>query len=184
MAKRDVALRLALAAVVATAAACSDELKLPGCVSALIASCAPRGACVAAQTVNTTDICFHSGVHATSTKVDDPKACNSGVKVVTVANADGSPCYSVESWIDSGMVCEGARYVWKDASGQVVATGTRDWDSRATITCAATNEATSCKGPSGLSGGDPCCAITSFGTPVCDYPDQDACAAGACAAAN
>jgi hypothetical protein len=111
-------------------------------------------------------------------------ACNLGVKVVVVANADGSPCYSVESWIDSGLACEGARYVWKDASGQVVATGERDWDSKVSITCAATSEATSCKGPSGLSNGDPCCGITGFGTPVCGYPERDSCTPGACAAAN
>jgi hypothetical protein len=125
-------------------------------------------------------------VRATWATVDvgDPTACNIGVRVVTVAKADGSPCYSVESRIDASLVCEGALYTWKDASGQVVATGERDYDSKISITCTTTNEAVHCKGPSGLSGGDPCCGITSFGTPVCDYPDRSSCMPGACAAAS
>jgi len=186
MPNRAVALRVALAAVIGTAAGCSDKLALPECLRSLIASCAPQGACVASGTVEASDICFDSGVRATWATVDvaDPTACNLGVRTVTIAKADGAPCYSIESRIDSSLGCEGARYTWKDASGQVVATGQRDYDSNTSITCATTNEVVGCKGPSGLSGGDPCCGITGFGTPVCDYPDRGACAPGACAAAN
>jgi hypothetical protein len=158
------------------------DLVLPDCVQALIASCPPSGTCVSQKTDGgaKSELCFASGVHATSTTLDDQNGC-SGVTVVTVTKADGSPCYSIESNLEG--VCEGTRYVWKDAAGQVVATGSANGYSSptTTITCTAINDTTSCNAPSGANGGkgDPCCGVSVVGTPICNFPDPS-CSVGPC----
>jgi hypothetical protein len=169
--------------------ACSDEsLQLPDCVSALIASCAPQGACVysdTSATISMPDVCFASGVQAALRQTDGPGACGGFVKVVQVAKADGTPCYSFESYVDSGMQCEGERFTWKDASGVVVATGLTNGylTPRTKITCAATSEVRSCgRETSGGGASDGCCSIDDFGAASCAPPvGAGTCTAGACA---
>jgi hypothetical protein len=86
-----------------------------------------------------------------------------------VTKADGSPCYSFESHADPDMACTGFRFTWKDASGQVVATGTFNPDALpdTTVTCAGTGEVLSCNRNIPDGGPPPLCVcISDFGTLV------------------
>ena len=89
--------------------------------------------------------------------------------VTRVTKADGSPCYSFESHADPDMACTGFRFTWKDASGQVVATGTFNPDvvPNTTVTCAGTGEVLSCNRNIPDGGPPPLCVgISDFGTLV------------------
>ena len=167
----------------------SDDLQLPGCLSDLLASCPTAGTCSfsSSATGEPPEVCFASGVHAAFSSMDAPDACNVGVHIVTVTTAAGTPCYSMESFVDSGMVCEGVRYTWKDASGQVVATAVENGFStpRLVVTCASSGEKRSCgratvEGPT-----DGCCRISDLGAASCTPPvGSGTCSPGDCAPVN
>ena len=98
----------------------TGDLELPDCVKALVAPGATAGTCTSERTDGgaLSEICFDSGVRASFM---GDYAAGAGTRVVQVKKADGAPCYSFETSSTTGG--EILRYVWKDAAGQVVATG-------------------------------------------------------------
>ena len=91
----------------------------PPCLRELFASCPLTGSCrQSPPDGGSQQVCFASGVKQERTGA----AC--GKSELKVARADGSLCYTLEI-NNSGptMACERGTYTWKDASGQVVATG-------------------------------------------------------------
>jgi hypothetical protein len=145
------------------------SLQLPDCVTALLASCPPEGTCTNGFTDAgaLSDTCFVSGVHATFTSMEAP-GCRS-TRLTRVTKTDGSPCYSFESYADPNMGCTGFQFAWKDASGQVVATGTFNPDTipSTMVTCAFTGETLSCNRNIPDGGSPPLCVgISDFGTLV------------------
>jgi hypothetical protein len=150
------------------------NLELPQCVKTLVGACATTGACTSeATSTGASEICFDSGVGAsimgTGTAID--------TRIVRVSKPDGSPCYSLES----GVLITGevVRTVWKDAAGQVVATGDNNPFATPThqITCAVGGETRTChnppQNPTGL-----CCDISELGNATCVAPLS--CSAGTC----
>jgi hypothetical protein len=155
-----------------TGGAGGGALLLPDCVTSLLASCPPEGTCVigVADAGTLSDVCFASGVHASFTSVSNGTSCRGGsTRVTQVTKSDGSPCYSFESYADPDMACTGFRFTWKDASGQMVATGTFNPDTipNTMVTCAGTGEALSCNRNIPDGGPPPLCVgISDFGTLV------------------
>jgi hypothetical protein len=124
-------------------------------------------------------------VHAAFSRVD-PGTCG-GVQTVTVATTAGAPCYSMESTVDHAMACEGVRYTWKDAGGQVVATAVENGylTPRLVITCASGGEASSCGKATSDGTTDGCCRISDLGAASCAAPVRSGtCTPGNCATAN
>jgi hypothetical protein len=117
-------------------------------------------------------------VRATVSSRDDAKACSGHVDIREVTKADGSPCYTFETYVSNGTACESIIYTWKDPSGQVIASGANGFSNLTTITCAATGESANCQGPQGLPPSGGCCGVTGFGTAACS--DGVACSSGAC----
>jgi hypothetical protein len=152
------------------------KLDLPDCVQALVAACPTTLFCVVATTDGgfASDICFQSGVRATFS--GNITGTGSGPKVVQVTKADGSPCYSMETSLFGGEVY---RYVWKDAGGQTVATGSYDpfGNPTHTISCAGGGQTRTCHAPP-VSGGGGCCSLNELGNATCTAPPP--CAAGIC----
>src|SRR5262245_9581232 len=152
--------------------AAGGALQLPGCITSLFASCPPEGTCVNGFTDagSLSDTCFDSGVHASRGSVANALACRgSATQVTRVTTADGSPCYSFESYADPDMACTGFRFTWKDASGQVVATGVFNPDASpsTTVTCTNSGEALSCYWPNPAGAPPPTCyGISDLGTLV------------------
>ena len=118
-----------------------------------------------------TDVCFDSGVHATFATVADTNSCG-GRRVVQVTRADGSPCYSYEKYVSNGTACEGTVYTWKDAAGQVVATGTSNPYSTPShqITCTNGGQKKTCHNPIIFGSTGACCGITEVGVAGCAPP--------------
>jgi hypothetical protein len=147
-------------------------LQLPGCVADLLASCPPEGTCNIGITDAgvLADACFASGVHASFTSVENAPGCRGGATRVTrVTKPDGSPCYSFESYADPDMACTGFRFTWKDASGQVVATGIFNPDTtpNTMVTCTRSDETLICNRPiPGGASSAQCIGISDFGTLV------------------
>lgn len=185
------ALKIALVSALGPlAVACSnDNLQLPSCLSALLASCPPAGTCTYSYSAATTDddfdACYASGVHAAFSNVQDGTTPG-GIFVVAVTTASGLPCYSFESRTADGMAGEGASLTWKDAGGQVVATAISNGylNPRIVITCAAGGETRSCGNDNPSDGSDGCC-IDNVGTARCGYyVGSGTCSLGDCAPAN
>ena len=158
----------------------TPALLLP-CLTNLLASCEPQGACTSSSDAGVTAaICFESGVRVTYSKVSKTGACAGFSNVTVVTKADGSPCYSFESYFDSGMACEGERYTWRDAAGQLVASGVRNpYDNPSTRVLCTGGVASTCHNPAPLGASTPCCGITNLGTSQCMYASQQ-CTAGSC----
>ena len=116
------------------------------------------------------DVCFVSGVHAKFSSVANTSACGGSSRVVQVTRADGSPCYSYETYVVQGTFCEGTAYVWKDAAGQVVATGTSNPYSNPThqITCANGGQKKTCHNSILFTDTGACCGITELGIASCE----------------
>jgi hypothetical protein len=153
---------------------------LPDCVTNLLASCEPQGACTSSSDAGVTAaICFASGVRVTYSQ-GPQTGCASFSNVTVVTKADGSPCYSFESYRDSGMACERDVYIWRDAAGQLVAMGV--WhphnNPSTRVSCSGGVEST-CNGPATFGVSNPCCGITNLGTSQCMYASQQ-CTAGSC----
>jgi hypothetical protein len=157
-------------------AANTPALSLPDCVTNLMAACPPAGACTG-QAPGI--ICFASGVRATHTMVARSTACGGGMSdLMTVTKADGGACYSIERYVDNAMLCEGTRYLWRDAAGVLVATGVDNPynNPTTTVTCTTGGASGSCHAP--INSGIPCCGITQLGTSVCS--DSSVCVMGNC----
>ena len=155
------------------------SLALPGCLKDLLAACAPQGTCVATPAdAAGSAFCFASGVRVTLTYRPISTLCNdSSVDVVTVSKPDGTPCYSYETYIDQGLGCEHSTHTWKDAAGNVVATGRRSlvFGNSVGITCMASGERTACEGR------DDCCNVSQFGGATCAVGVPPvACTQGSC----
>jgi len=129
-----------------------------------------------------TAACFDSGVRATFAPVDDPTTCGEHV-VAQVTRADGSPCYSYEKYGVTVTRCEGTAYIWRDAAGQVVATGTSNPYSNPThqITCANGGQKKVCHNPIISTNTGACCAISELGVAGCGLPlGHTRCRTGTC----
>jgi hypothetical protein len=162
-----------------------SPLMLPDCLADLIGSCAPIGACVNGPTDGgvPSHICFEAGVRVTQTVVPDDRACGFGLQIARVTKPDGSLCYSVESYVDNGMACEGWRYTWKDAAGQAVANAISNPYLSPTLTITCTQGGVSTCDNDFLSGpGNSCCGLASYGVPVCPDGVRISCTTGSCAA--
>jgi hypothetical protein len=150
---------------------CSKDLELPACVKNLVAACATTGTCTSEGTAGTvSDLCFASGVRASFT---GEFAGTSGSKTVSVTKADGSPCYSFETSLHGG---EQLQYTWKDATGQVVATGSNSGGfgtPSVQIMCAGGGETKTCDFST-----DTCCDLTNLGNATCVSPVS--CTSGTC----
>ena len=168
-------------------AGASAALELPACLQQLIGQCAPEGACImttAPAGFGTT--CFDSGVSASANVTSDSRACGGNVQTMTVAKSDGTPCYTFESYLDaSNAACSVTLYTWKDAAGNVVATGmaspSPSWD--LTVTCAMTAATARCTLPMpDHYPPDGCCNLTAYGSAVCraGAPVGVACTNGVC----
>jgi hypothetical protein len=151
------------------------DLVLPDCVQALVASCQPAGACVSELVDGGawSELCFSSGVRATT---EGDFVGSGGSKVISVSRADGTPCYSFQTTLIGGELYQ---YVWKDAAGQVVATGSEGPFATPTaqLTCAVGGQTTTCNGsfvnPTGA-----CCSVSLLGNTTCG--GMPACTTGSC----
>lgn len=151
----------------------SKDLELPACVKNLVAACATAGTCTSegTDTGAVSELCFASGVRASFT---GEFAGTHGTKTVSVTKADGSPCYSLETSLSGGEIL---LYAWKDAAGQVVATGRNNgglWTECHEIMCADGSETKTCDGNSTGA----CCDLTNLGNATCVSPVS--CTAGTC----
>lgn len=104
----------------------------PSCLASLSTACAPSGTCVDQMDATTGlgNSCYSNGVKVLTTY--DSTSQNI---VATIKNPGGT-CYT----FNVGMSAAGAStyaYVIKNASGQAVATGTRDAAGTTIITCTA-----------------------------------------------
>ena len=86
----------------------------PACLDALVQSCPTTGACTYAVSLNPigANVCFSNGVKAQN--------ATAPLTTSTVKNANGNPCYTVETTAGNA----GVGYVWKSPAGATVATAT------------------------------------------------------------
>jgi len=165
-------------------AGAGGALQLPSCLTDLMAACPTDTTCVSSSSDAgaISNVCFPSGVRASITTTPDRSGCNQQDLVVQVTKADGSPCYSFESGVNGG--CYGKNFMWKDASGQIVANGSSSpcFNPGIWIQCAAGSPTAACDSPKqGQPLHDPCCGLTDVGTAVCMSPfSSSACTAGNC----
>lgn len=120
--------------------------KLPGCLQELFDSC-PAGAC----TYQNDDqgkadhYCYGNGV--TGSYTFNHICMKEGDAHFEVRKADGSLCYTVDTaGVSNLQACEHGSLTWKDASGQVVATGSfsSGVGTHRSISCQTTTETYSC----------------------------------------
>lgn len=131
---------------------------MPSCVLDLAAACAPAGACT--TNVAHDNWCFANGVTASYTG----NSCTSSTgSTLRVNGADGALCFTFESKANAGMACESGTFLWRNADGQIVATG-GGGGLGLTVTCAASGEKASCSGAG--------CGASTF--------DVSACVEGTC----
>jgi len=161
---------------------------VPGCLADLFQACTPQGSCTygSNDAGSGGEICFASGVHATFTGMPSSGTCG-GVSIVTVAKADGTPCYSFESYVTASMACEGIVYTWKDATGAIVATGLKNPYNHpdTTISCAGSDGRAGCNSGLLYPPTDACCRISDLGAVGCVSPSGSReCTAGACTRTN
>lgn len=117
---------------------------VPSCLQELMAAC-PTDTCVGSGPVGDAGSaqCFASGARSQS---EPSQTCpNAPTRLdlntlVTVTKADGSLCYTVDHCCMDIHACEYMGFTWKDAAGDVVATGASDAEGYR-VTCAATGEA-------------------------------------------
>ena len=95
----------------------------------------------------------------------------SGNKVAHVRKADGTPCYSFETTLIGGEVLQ---YVWKDPSGQVVATGSFV---PTQVVCESGGQMSTCNDAAG-NPSTGCCPLDDLGT-TASCPGLS-CSAGSC----
>jgi hypothetical protein len=150
------------------------DLHLPDCVKNLVAPCDTVGACMAEVNAagDLSQLCFDSGVRASFSGVD----ASTGAGVARLSKADGSSCFSFEATDVGGGALA---YTWKDAAGQVVATGRNDPLGVPTIaiTCAGGGETATCYNPPS-SPMSFCCGVSGLGNSTCD--GAVACDVGTC----
>ena len=61
-------------------------------------------------------------------------------QVFEVHKADGALCYSFETACYCGGFCENSTWTWRNAAGQIVATGTSDFNVGDKVVCADSGE--------------------------------------------
>ena len=117
-----------------------------GCLGKLLDGCISTDAC-RVSVPGQFPACYSDG---TIVDFQVSNGCTGdGVGRATVTRPDGSVCYTVENAI--GYFCESETLTWKNASGQVVATGSFSGDS-AKVTCADGTPETICTGTEGCLG--------------------------------
>ncbi len=151
----------------------AGDLELPACVKNLVAACATGGTCTSEQTDGgaVSELCFASGVGATFSGAVFPKT-------VRVTKADGSLCYSFETYLIGGELLQ---YTWKDAAGEVIASGTDTPFETPSfkIRCADGSDMKTCHS-SPLTSPPPsaCCRLSDLGNATC--VSALSCSAGTC----
>lgn len=158
------------------------ELELPGCLQDLLAPCAPQGVCVDESLGPESGVdCFGNGTRASWGYMMEPRACGVGTRYVHVNKPDGTFCYRYEAYPDASMGCEVVQHVWKDAAGNVVASGTSSTDFSVNITCTATGEQAACSVPFRSAMEPPCCNVSFLGAASCNSGLLDgSCTSGSC----
>jgi hypothetical protein len=167
-------------------------LELPKCVSDLLAACPTTGSCVRSENdAGQVDMCYGvdggagggGGVRTVFTPSHDPAMdCGfTGAGTTVVSKADGSPCYSFEAHEPQTMDCETHTWTWRDASGQVVATGSLTFVPHLTsqITCAVGGAKTTCT-ERAQSPSTSCCNVSASGLSCQAGAQPSTCVAGAC----
>jgi hypothetical protein len=101
---------------------------LPACLAGLASGCEPQGACQQQQSGTNIAMCYANGVKMYVTVTVFPVAA----ATIRLARPDGSTCYTVDLPITMGT--GGTMLTYRNAMGQVVATGVSEGD-RLTITC-------------------------------------------------
>lgn len=155
-------------------------LTLPKCVSDLLAACPPIAPCVySLGDGGAESVCFAvgadgavgGGARATVTTV--AVSPNGPGSIITVAKADGSPCYSFEYLRPTQYDDMVSTWTWKDANGHEVASGSLsltpgpaggEFSNVGVVTCAAGGAETSCRVPYGSA--SRCCDIY-YGAAAC-----------------
>jgi hypothetical protein len=160
-------------------------LELPDCLRALLCACAPEGKCVEeASGPDASNVCFETGVRASLGYMAGSGSCPHGDLYVHVPKANGTLCYRYEAYTATSTACEVTQHTWKDAAGNVVASGTSSssLSGRITqITCATTGVTASCGEPVSVSPADSCCGVSRFGTAACTAGVPNAlCTSGSC----
>jgi hypothetical protein len=152
------------------------RLELPDCVKNLVAPCATSGTCKveAIDAGAAWNTCYASGVNVSQM---GEFVGTSGTKTIRVTKADGSLCYSFDTSLIGGEVYQ---YIWKDATGQTVATGRNDPFGNPThaITCASDGQVKTCHSPPFNSPPGACCTLNDYGNATCSNPIP--CPAGTC----
>ena len=165
----------------------ATPLTLPGCVLDLLSTCPVTAPCYSSSNNGQlSKLCFAAATDAgaeVSASVGPAPPPTSGTadcwsQLVTVVKADGSPCYSFEQHETSLSDCQEFTWTWKDASGQLVATGRRRHDeATASVTCASGGASTGCAEPYPGS----CCDVSLYGSVACpDGVNVAACTPGVC----
>jgi hypothetical protein len=153
-------------------AGASLQLELPGCVRDLLAPCAPEGSCVSEGTSGsnpasaTVRDCFETGVRVSHGYAPDSRACGNGINYHDVKKPDGTACYRFESYYDADTACAVNRYVWKDAAGNIVASGSSA-NNAVQISCTTSGESSSCQWVLPSSTSSLCCYLSNYGGTFC-----------------
>jgi len=167
----------------------------------LLSTCPPVAPCAySVGDGGTESVCFAvgadagtgagAGARATVTTVPFSQLTGQGT-IATVTTADGSPCYSFEYLAptqDDDMV---HTWTWKDATGQVVASGSLslvpgpavgEYSNLGVITCAASGAETSCLDAYFTPYSTQCCDVSTYGAAVCPngVSRSSACTVGGC----
>ena len=125
---------LALAAGCGGSSNSTGACNYPSCIASLGTTCAPSGTCVEQSDITTglPNSCYSNGVKVipTYTSTSNPTSRN---LVATIENASGI-CYAFTIGT-SATGDPGYAYIIRNASGDTVATGTRDAAGTTTITC-------------------------------------------------
>jgi hypothetical protein len=116
----------------------------PSCLRDLVAACPLEASCqsVAGASGATERACYASGEtvavsYAGTCTISSPDLYR---QVFEVRKADGSPCYSFETACYCGGFCEDSTWTWRNAAGDIVATGSSDITGGDEVICAGTRE--------------------------------------------
>jgi hypothetical protein len=123
----------------------ADAAEPPSCLRALFAACPIEGTCTYADVDGgaTTRYCYGSGTRAEYTTQGSCNSPSPLTRVGRVTKPNGSLCYTVETRVGQNAACEGLTFVFKDAAGEVVASGFTG-SLTTTVSCATGGETAAC----------------------------------------
>lgn len=165
----------------------TGNARLPACVRDLFAACPIEGSCVrgvppdAGQPARS---CYSNGVTVRTGEAIGKCGAGPGEGIyrVEVTKPDGSPCYSFER---CAMTIDSFFYAWKDAAGNVVASGSEGRTSSGSVqtlsfACAGGGATAACEYTPPAE--ERCLCIDLFGRDGCGVsaPPSPTCTAGTC----